>query len=256
MPNRRRKTQESGGGSPHWMQTYSDMVTLLLAFFILLFSLSVIDVERFEEILSAIQISLGGEPAVLEGQPDPEGEAPPDPVPPDEQVDPDEMRAPDADQMEIMEQLEEAREIQDMAEDFLAEVGLEDQVDLRMDLEEGGIIMDMPDTIFFEIGEAELKPGAREVAVELAEFLEEIPNEVVVEGHTCDLPIETERFPDNWELSVARAAEVVRFLVYEEDLDPERFRATGYGEYQPREPNETEEQRAQNRRVTFVISVF
>jgi len=248
---RRRKKNNSEGGAPEWMQTYSDMVTLLLCFFILLFSLSVVDIERFRTILASVQVALSGDPGVLEGYQEPEPEVDP---PAGEDIEMDYRDFDMMEMMEMMELLEEAHEVKGEVADFLEDMGLEDEVELG--LEDRGVVMDLPDTIFFEIGRAELRPEAQEVSVELAELLRDMEYDVIIEGHTCDLPIQTERFPDNWELSVARSAEVVRFLVYEEELSPDRFRATGYGEYQPRVPNETEEKRAQNRRVTIVISVF
>ena len=78
---------------------------------------------------------------------------------------------------------------------------------------------------------------------------------MIIEGHTCTLPINTERYPSNWELSVARSVRVTRYLVETKGLEPDRFIATGYGEYQPLASNDTPEGRAKNRRVTIVLSL-
>ncbi len=90
----------------------------------------------------------------------------------------------------------------------------------------------------------------------LADLFQGLDNRVIIEGHTCDLPIRTERFPSNWELSVGRSVAVTRYLVDQQGLSPERFIATGYGEYQPLVPNDSPTNRAKNRRVTVVISIF
>jgi chemotaxis protein MotB len=79
---------------------------------------------------------------------------------------------------------------------------------------------------------------------------------IIVEGHTCNLPINVPEFPSNWELSVIRAVRVTRYLIEEKGLDPHRITATGYGEFQPLEPNVSPEARARNRRVTMVIALY
>ena len=116
--------------------------------------------------------------------------------------------------------------------------------------------MELPDYIFFERSSADLKPQAREILGKLAEFFEEIDNLVIIEGHTCNLPINTSQFPSNWELSVTRSVRVTRYLVEILGLPPGRFIATGYGEYQPLDTNDTPEGRSRNRRVTVVISLI
>ena len=246
---RRKKKMSSEGGS--YLQTFADMVTLLLVFFILLFTMSVIDVQRFERVMDAIHMSFLGQTGILEDTRELEEieeiESEPDPDAVEAEVTPEEM--------EILEQMREGEEIMEDAREFLDEAGLdEDEVDLEM--EERGVVMELPDRIFFEIGEADLRPGARDILDLLADLFEGLDNQVIIEGHTCDLPIQTERFPSNWELSVGRSVTVTRYLVEQRDLEPDRFIATGYGEYQPLVPNDTEENRARNRRVTVVISVF
>ena len=105
----------------------------------------------------------------------------------------------------------------------------------------------------FDLGQADLKPEALEILDHLAEVLKQIPNPVRVEGHTDNWPINNERFPSNWELSTARATNVVRQLIEEHGLDPSSFRPRGYGEYRPLAPNDTEDNRALNRRVDIVL---
>ncbi len=87
----------------------------------------------------------------------------------------------------------------------------------------------------------------------LAESLQEIDNHIRIEGHTCNLPINTPRFPSNWELSAARAIAVLRYFIEKKGISPQRLIAVGYGEYQPLVPNDSEENRRKNRRVEIVI---
>lgn len=246
---RKRRSLQNKGGSAPWMLTYSDMVTLLLTFFILLFAMSAIDAERFKETIISIQSSLFGHTGILDS--------------------PREVESSDSDQdtdihegtldlehdleQALLEKIREAEALQAQVESFLIKAGLEGTVEVK--IEERGVVMELPNQIFFEQASAELKPEAREFLDALALFFREIENRVIIEGHTCTLPINTERYPSNWELSVARSVRVTRYLVETKGLEPDRFIATGYGEYQPLASNDTPEGRAKNRRVTIVLSL-
>lgn len=120
-------------------------------------------------------------------------------------------------------------------------------------LDERGLMIRFLDTTLFDLGQADLKPEARLILDNVAQILVSMPNRIRVEGHTDDLPINTYRFPSNWELSTNRATTVVRYFIEHHGLSPEQFSAAGYGEWHPVAPNDTVEQRAQNRRVDIVI---
>lgn len=231
------------------MITYSDMVTLLLTFFVLLYSMSAIDIGRFQKIMNSIQLSFLGYTGVLEKTSELEDLEEIDNLQPGEI--PENLSA---EEMVMLEKVRQAEEIMVKVEEFLNEAALDEGVEVR--IEERGVVMELPDKIFFEIGQADLKPEARMVLDKLADLFQGLDNRVIIEGHTCDLPIRTERFPSNWELSVGRSVAVTRYLVDQQGLSPERFIATGYGEYQPLVPNDSPTNRAKNRRVTVVISIF
>ena len=116
-----------------------------------------------------------------------------------------------------------------------------------------GLIISLPEAGSFPPGQAELSAAVQRVMLGLAERLSALPNAIRVEGHTDDLPIHTAQFASNWELSTARATEVVQFLIDEGGIEPVRLAATGYAEYRPRQPNDSPEARARNRRVDIVI---
>lgn len=251
--NRRRKVEDDNGGvKPAWMQTYSDMVTLLLAFFVLLYSFSSIDVQRFYEVMAAIQHQFMGRTGILEGTVEPGAEA-------GESLDISDFMQDTVTttlgerEQTIMEMMEQVEETYEQVQNFLREAGLEEDVEIR--LEERGIVMEFPERILFDTGEAEIKEEFGPTLELLGEMLADLPNEVIIEGHTDNVPINTLLYPSNWELSVARAVSVTRQLVEEEGLAPERFAPTGYGEYRPIDTNETAEGRARNRRVSVVISM-
>jgi chemotaxis protein MotB len=127
-------------------------------------------------------------------------------------------------------------------------LGLGDQVLIQAGPQE--ILITMKEHITFGMGEAEVLKSSEPILDTIAEMVKRYPSfQVEIDGHTDDLPIKTGRFPSNWELSVARAASVLKYLINGHGLDPSRFTIKGNGEQRPLSPNHTVEQRAQNRRV-------
>ncbi len=240
----RKKKSEGPQGSPHWMTTYSDMVTLLLTFFILLYTMSVIDIERFQTVIISIQTSFLGESGIMDQTPDPY-------EPTGEALSHEEGVFAEA---AMVEQIREAEEVMEEVQAFLEEMGLEAEVELGLD--ERGVVMELPDYIFFERAKADLIPEARKMLDKFSELFRRLDRNLIIEGHTCNLPMNVPEFPTNWELSVIRSVRVTRYLTEEQNLDPHRLTATGYGEYHPLESNETPEGRSRNRRVTIVISIY
>src|SRR5690606_842790 len=237
---KRRRAQsdtESAPGSPLWMTTYSDMVTLLLAFFVLLFSLSSIDAKKFEQVVIAMRGALG----VLEGSPSSS---------PDNLLDTSGMMEALGDH--FARDLQQLGQVEADLRRTLDRLGLEQSVSLSYD--ERGLVVRFLEGILFDTGRADLRPDALPVLEELAATLAGLPNHIRVEGHTDNVPIRTVRFPSNWDLSVNRATTVVRyFLEHHEGFSPKRLSAAGYGEFRPIADNETPQGRQQNRRVDIVV---
>lgn len=124
---------------------------------------------------------------------------------------------------------------------------------LKIRVVKGRMVVEMASNILFPSGKANLKEEGEEALKELAEILLTIDGRALqVAGHTDNIPIKNNRFKSNWELSTARAVTVVKFL-QEQGLDPEKLSASGYAEYQPAAANDTEEGRAQNRRIEIVL---
>lgn len=223
------REEDESKGTPAWMVTYSDLFTLLLCFFVLLYAFSTLDVARFRQVISALQQSLG----ILEG-----GKT--------LMTEPLVTGGP-----HITADWEQLETIRLELQRFIEERGLGNSVTLER--EERGLKLSFQGKILFDLGKADIKPEVRGILDEVAEMIRGWPNHVRIEGHTDDLPIDNERFPSNWELSVARAVRVLRFLVEEKGIDPKRVSAVGYGEYRPIVPNDSMENRAKNRRVDLVI---
>ncbi len=252
MKKQIKKKDAKDYGSPGWMTTYGDMVTLLLTFFILLFTFSSIDVKRFQEVMSAVQHSFMGRTGILIGSTSVGGEE-------GEKLDSLSMSLEELamaigeEEITVLEMMAELEQTYEDVKSFLQEAGLEDDVQLR--LEERGIVLELPERILFDTGQAAIKRDFYPTLDLLAALLAGLPNQIIVEGHTDNIPIRTVLYPSNWELSVHRAVSVARYLVEVHDLPPRRFVATGYGEFHPLDTNETPEGRARNRRVSIVISL-
>jgi chemotaxis protein MotB len=114
-------------------------------------------------------------------------------------------------------------------------------------------VISIRETGSFAIGKAELPPEARALFTTLGARLQAVSNAIRVEGHTDDVPIHTARYQSNWELSTARATEVVAYLIGSAGIDPGRLSAAGYAEFHPRAPNDSPANRATNRRVDLVV---
>ncbi len=227
---RRRTIKKKKHTTAAWIVTYSDMVTLLLCFFVLLYAFSVLDVGRFQAVLHSLRRTLG---VFDEGIP----------VSGDQHDEfADSQFENDWEQLGIIED--------ELMEFIDAEQLIEDVWITR---EYRGLKISFSGRLLFELGKADLTEDAKLVVEIVSDILKEFPNPIRIEGHTDDLPIMTDEFPSNWELSVTRAVRVLRYLIEEKSMDPERFSAIGYGEYWPLVPNTTPKNRALNRRVDIVI---
>ncbi|WP_425449183.1 flagellar motor protein MotB [Dethiothermospora halolimnae] len=236
----RKKKKEEKKSTDGWMATYGDMVTLLLCFFVLLFSFSEIDAQKFQAVMKAFQGSLG----VFTG-----GRTI--------------NSAPDIDMEEIPENLEtsELEEVEDfkrlkaLIEEYAEEQGLQDRIIAK--IEERGLIIRALDNVFFDPGKTQIKPEAKKMLLYIGDILkkEELKSKhIKVEGHTDSNPtVNTALYPTNWELSVMRATKVVRFLIDNKNIDSKRISASGYSYYRPVAPNDTSENKAKNRRADIII---
>ncbi len=228
----KKKQEEQGGGAPDWIVTFSDTMTLLMVFFILLFSMSTVDEKKEVKLTSAFNKILngGGDNPIL-------GEGVGDDI-----LMNDTGNVQNSDNIEellgTLNKLIKQKELQDYI--FVEKV-------------ERGVSMVLVDSLLFESGKADLKYESRELLVDIAEVLNEVDNQIVIEGHTDNVPISTYMFASNWELSTARAVVVTRFLVESSGINPVRISAQGYGEYRPIVLNDTAENKSKNRRVNVLI---
>jgi len=234
-----KKCPECKAGAPEWMTTYGDMVTLLMAFFVMLFAFSNIDAQKFEQVMQSFQGSAG----ILSGgvtlnQNDLIFEA-----------------LPESNITETVQTVEENLEVlKETIQEYIELKELESEVSVEFDTR--GLIIRFKDNALFDSGSANLKSSSEEILRFIGELLkneEFMDRSVRVEGHTDNIPISTARFPSNWELSTTRSTNVIKFFINQAKITPERLSASGYGEYYPIADNTTSEGRAKNRRVDIVI---
>jgi len=150
--------------------------------------------------------------------------------------------------------VEAERELTSMYSDLKEltdQMGISDRINLAASEKE--VEMTLSDDVLFGLGVAEISPEGVILLRKIGEFMGKSSLSLRVEGHTDNLPIQTEKYPSNWELSTARAVNVVRYLMEAYKIAPERLTAAGYGEFRPLLPNDTPEHRAKNRRVKFVF---
>lgn len=227
-----------GGGSQRWLLTYSDMITLMMVFFVLLFATAQIDLKRYQQMAESLHRAFGGQSdAIIVPISEEEGGAWEE-----EFTRPVLIEAPTVsfDTTDVSAELGNA----------LAQAGIEGQVSVRTHVE--GVIISLNEDLIFPPGSAELQPRGKKALDNIATVLHTMPNPVRVEGHTDDRPTNSPIYPTNWELSTARAVSIVRYLI-EKGVSPSRLSAAGMASYQPLVPNDTAERRAMNRRANLVI---
>jgi chemotaxis protein MotB len=215
--------------SDRWLVPYADFVTLLFAFFTALYAVTAVDATRLPSMAEGMRAAVGADEPGEESHPP---EAPPVPDDRPEEAPPS---PPD-----VRRAIEEA-----LADDLIAGR-------LELTADRRGLVLAIPEAFSFDTGRADLSDVAIALMGRVAGVLRTLPNAVRVEGHTDDTPIHTARFTSNWDLSTARATEVVAFFITS-GLAPDRLSAAGYSEYHPRAGNESAEGRARNRRVDIVI---
>jgi chemotaxis protein MotB len=203
-----------------WAITYGDLMSYLMIFFLLLFSVSIAKTDRsklrkYEESLIQIQKTFGGE---------------------------------------ISKEKIQKMEIQKKEENLETKLKEMQEANLNFELQssEKRVKLILKEAVLFDSGSAELKVQAKKILKDVIDELKKLPNDIIVEGHTDNVPIRGGIYRSNFELSMARAYSVIKFM-QDEGIDPKRLSGIGYGEYKPIADNSTPEGRAKNRRIEISI---
>ena len=225
----RKKKKPDDINTNAWMDTYADTITLLLTFFILLYSFSTTDNERLQLIAAALKGEITGIPMKLEDTPD---------------ISMEDIEQGIGEKSPYSILVEQIQEIIDKN-------ALTNSIKVRE--EDSGVVLQLNENVLFDLGKADLKPESIQVLDTISTLIPSINNEIMVQGHTDNIPISSGTYKSNWELSTARAITVLRYFIETKGFDPTRFSATGYGEYKPLVDNSTDQNRAINRRVDILI---
>lgn len=231
----RKKKHEEHENHERWLVSYADFITLLFAFFVVMYAVSSVNEGKYRVLSESMVTAFTnnkplGQMAVVE-------------LP--------------------LEQSKPAMEktVQERPDDFQVYMKVANALgtldnksaDVSVHNSPRGISIKVKDEVAFDSGSVLMKPEIREVLDLIAALTKDLPNLISVEGHTDSIPIRSAQFPSNWELSASRSAAIVRYFVNQQQFASERFSATGYGGERPLESNATAEGRSANRRVEIVI---
>ncbi len=244
---RKRPQPPEEQGAPAWMNTYGDMVTLLLTFFVMLFSFSTIDAKKWKALVQAFTGKSDYEGPTATLDPDFDYENVVFPV-----ATPEPSVSPDQSDGAYMKK--RFNELYQKVRNHIIINGLDFALNVSKD--DDLIIIRITDTALFDSGQERIRDEALELLdsiVSLFEEYDEAIYRIQIEGHTDNVPIHSARFKSNWELSTSRAVSVVQYCIENSSLSPMKYTASGYGEYHPIADNDSEEGKAKNRRVDFVI---
>lgn len=224
-----------------WLITYSDLITLLMIFFVIMYAMSSIDQAKFKSLSASLKEALqqssnipvgaGGGHSLLA---------------------PDNANGQSGNQtIQVNTKNDQQLDnLYELVKQYIASHNLADNISIENQAR--GVQITLKDVVLFDTGSAVIKPQAQILLAGLVPFFKSLPNQIVIEGYTDNQPIDTSEYPSNWELSAARAMGVVRFLV-SQGIDPERLSGIGYGQYHAAVPNFTPDERQMNRRINIVI---
>ncbi|WP_432721543.1 flagellar motor protein MotD [Jeongeupia wiesaeckerbachi] len=239
----RRKHDEEHESHERWLVSYADFITLLFAFFVVMYAISSVNEGKYrvlsDSLVSAFRNQTPSSISVIQLPNQAHAGTPP------RLAASAVARAPELEA--------QAKKMRGMAGDIRSALGpLIEQGKVRVTHSKRGIAVEISDSVLFDLARAELQPESVTMLKTVAELVKDNDNLIQVEGHTDNQPIRSTQYPSNWELSSARAASVVR-LFAENGIAPRRMVAIGYAEFRPVEPNESADGRARNRRVTLNI---
>ena len=231
-----RKKKVKKENSERWLLTYSDLITLLMIFFVVMYSMSNVDASKYSQVSDSLRYTFSGSQYVL-GEGGSGGGT-----------------GSNGDGLTTRQgatRLSRTEELEGTLEKYLKDNALENEV--YVDIEPRGLVVSLKDSVFFESGKASVAAKYAQNILEIGKILDTLKSDIVIEGYTDNVPIHNSIYPSNWELAAMRAINVVHLLVEEGHLSPSMLSATSYGEYRPSASNETAEGKAQNRRISIVV---
>jgi chemotaxis protein MotB len=234
-----------------WLLPYSDLMTLLLALFIVLYAASSVNTSKFDELSRAFKTAFSSGLGVLDNSTVLETNSAARRTTENETRKSGDKSRESRAELQQQEQ-QNLEQLKQQLDKYIKQNGLSSQ--LMTQLNQSQLLITIRDNALFPSGSANVKPDSQKLASAIGTMLQDYPDyEILVTGHTDDQPINTAEFPSNWELSSKRAINFMKILLENKAFDPKRFSATGYGEFRPLGSNGSDEGRASNRRVEVSI---
>ncbi|MDP4162554.1 MAG: flagellar motor protein MotB [Bacillota bacterium] len=251
MSKRRKKKHHEEHMDESWLIPYADLLTLLLALFIVLFAMSSVDVKKFQLLSRAFNEMFTGGTGLLDFQsPMKDGQTDSSIVP--KKNIPNKETKKMQNEAALKRDQQELKDVQKKVNNYIQHKGLSNK--LQTSLTDEGLLISIRDNVLFNSGSAEIRIQDLQTANEIAELLVmDPPRNIIISGHTDNIPIKNSRYGSNWELSVMRAVNFMKIVLHNKSLDPRWFSAKGYGEFQPVVSNKDPEGRSKNRRVEILI---
>jgi chemotaxis protein MotB len=233
--SRKPKKPEKEVNQERWLLTYSDLITLLMIFFVVMYAMSNVDVAKYNQIAQSLGAALGGGKNVIQVTPG--------------ISDSKQLLAPGATGFKV----EQAKlsNLKQQIDNYLQKNGLKNSVATEITIR--GLEINLRDTVLFDSGKADIKPEATGKLIAIGKMISTLPNLISIEGHTDNVPIHNSLFTSNWRLSAIRATNAAELLIEAVKIPQQKVSTIGYGEINPKVPNTSDGNRAMNRRVNIVI---
>ena len=248
-----KKREEKEPNHERWLLTYSDLITLLMIFFVIMYASSTVSATKYQQLSKSLNAAFsGGSGKSIVG--DESGvssldssSTPPDKTTVDEKSAADITKAIEENKMEA---------IKKNVDNYLKKNGLSSSVSTKID--ERGLAISLNSTLMFDVGKANVIPGYSKKLISIGKILNNVNNYIRIEGHTDDTPISNNEFSSNWQLSAIRATNVTELLISQSGINSKRISAVAYGENRPIANNSSQVGKAKNRTVDIVIlsSIF
>ncbi|WP_141430591.1 flagellar motor protein MotB [Bacillus sp. 03113] len=255
--SRRKKKHDEEHIDESWLIPYADLLTLLLALFIVLYAISSVDAKKFQALSRALNEEFQGGTSIFDF-PSPMSEREMENLD-KKSIEVKTSENAEEDQKKLAEELrkkldqEELAAIQQKVNTYIMEKQLSDRLETSLSGE--GLLVSIRDNVLFHSGSATILPEDYKIVGEISDLLVmDPPRNIIISGHTDNVPIQNSNFGSNWELSVMRSINFMKILLQNKQLDPQMFSAKGFGEFQPVASNETVEGKARNRRVEILIT--
>ncbi|WMJ89514.1 flagellar motor protein MotB [Anaerocolumna sp. MB42-C2] len=254
---KKKKVKKENG--ERWLLTYSDLITLLMVFFVMLYSISNVNQKKYEALSQSLSQAFGNSGKSVDGSVIPKGSGILDggtgltSKDIKESGDSDKAQSGQENDIDASDGIskEEFARLREELYETLKDSKLKDK--LRITVEDKGMVISLPNDILFDSGEADVKPEMKPILDQVAVVLNSVDSPILVEGYTDNVPVNNNQYRSNWQLSAERAANMVQYLIENYKMKPDRLAAIGYGEYKPVASNKTKEGRMKNRRISLTL---